>query len=76
MSTRRTATDTDLAEGTIVFKGNGAVEFRVWLVRENTQGWVGHDGKPVPTRYGLQKATSKSRAASRLYRASDLQVNA
>lgn len=71
---RRTATDADLTEGTIVFKGNGLVEYRVWLVRKNTGDWVDAEGKPVPTRYGLQKITSKSRAASVLYRAEDLQI--
>ena len=73
---RKQATDADLTEGTIVYKGNGSTAWEIWLVRENTNGWVGHDLKPVPTRYALRKPSSKSRSASRLYEASDLTIDA
>ena len=65
-TTRRQATDADLAEGSIVFKGNGKVQYRVWKVSPATE--------TRETYYALQKVGSVSAPASRYYSASDLQV--
>lgn len=63
---RRIATDADLTEGSIVFKGNGKVQYRVWKILPATEM---HE-----TYYALQKVSSTSAPAARYYSASDLQV--
>lgn len=70
---RRIATDADLKIGTVVYKGNGKVAYKVWRINAWTPGskFIKH-----PTTYCLQKVTSNSAPASKGYRSEALQIDA